>query len=92
MSTAKPFRADHVGSLLRTPELKAARDQFARKEISRDQLRSAEDAAVRHVVNDVRMFCQKLVCRDIAISHVHLALNNPVLNGLLRRHERFRKL
>ena len=50
MSTAKPFRADHVGSLLRTPELKAARDQFARKEITREQLRTAEDVAVRHVV------------------------------------------
>ena len=25
----KPFRADHVGSLLRTPELLAARDRFA---------------------------------------------------------------
>ena len=50
MSTAKPFRADHVGSLLRTPELKAAREQFARKEINREQLRTAEDTAVRHVV------------------------------------------
>ena len=50
MSTAKPFRADHVGSLLRPAALKTARDQFARKEITREQLRTAEDAAVRHVV------------------------------------------
>ena len=46
----KPFRADHVGSLLRTPELKAARDAFAQKKITRAQLRVAEDTAITHVV------------------------------------------
>jgi methionine synthase II (cobalamin-independent) len=41
-----PFRADHVGSLLRPPELLAAREAFADNRISADQLREAEDAAV----------------------------------------------
>jgi len=43
-----PFRADHVGSLLRPPELKTARAQFKNRQISRAQLTAAEDAAIRH--------------------------------------------
>ena len=49
-NTGKPFRADHVGSLLRTPGLKAARGRFARQEITREQLRAEEDKAITHVV------------------------------------------
>ena len=45
-----PFRADHVGSLLRPPALLAARDQATNGEISRAELRAAEDAAIREVV------------------------------------------
>jgi 5-methyltetrahydropteroyltriglutamate--homocysteine methyltransferase len=43
---ARPYRADHVGSLLRPPELLAAREQFAKGVISREALREKEDAAV----------------------------------------------
>src|SRR5580765_5560811 len=42
----QPYRADHVGSLLRPPELIAARDAFAENRLSEDELRAAEDAAV----------------------------------------------
>jgi 5-methyltetrahydropteroyltriglutamate--homocysteine methyltransferase len=45
-----PFRADHVGSLLRPRELLNARERFQRSEISASELRSAEDAAIRNVV------------------------------------------
>ena len=45
-----PFRADHVGSLLRPPELKAARDRFRTGEITAGQLRAVEDAAIREAV------------------------------------------
>ncbi|HET7429775.1 MAG TPA: 5-methyltetrahydropteroyltriglutamate--homocysteine S-methyltransferase [Gaiellales bacterium] len=45
-----PFRADHVGSLLRPPGLLAARDRFARGEIAAEQLREQEDDAIRDVV------------------------------------------
>ncbi len=45
-----PFRADHVGSLLRPPELRQARDDFAAGQISADELRSIEDAAITEVV------------------------------------------
>jgi 5-methyltetrahydropteroyltriglutamate--homocysteine methyltransferase len=45
-----PFRADHVGSLLRPPELLRARDDFAAGRITADELRAAEDAAITEVV------------------------------------------
>jgi 5-methyltetrahydropteroyltriglutamate--homocysteine methyltransferase len=45
-----PFRADHVGSLLRPPELKAARERHDAGQISRDQLRAVEDASIRAAV------------------------------------------
>ncbi len=50
MRTSPPFRGDHVGSLLRPPALKRAREQHAAGEISAEQLREAEDAAIREVV------------------------------------------
>jgi 5-methyltetrahydropteroyltriglutamate--homocysteine methyltransferase len=43
---AAPYRADHVGSLLRPPELLEARTAFAEGRIGAEQLREAEDAAV----------------------------------------------
>ncbi len=45
-----PFRADHVGSLLRPPHLLAAREDHAKGTISDEQLREIEDAAIREVV------------------------------------------
>jgi 5-methyltetrahydropteroyltriglutamate--homocysteine methyltransferase len=50
-STATPpFRADHVGSLLRPPELHEARARFAAGELSADGLREVEDAAIAEAV------------------------------------------
>ncbi|HEY1369559.1 MAG TPA: 5-methyltetrahydropteroyltriglutamate--homocysteine S-methyltransferase [Gaiellaceae bacterium] len=48
--TTPPFRADHVGSLLRPPELLEAREDHARGQIDADGLRKIEDAAVRDAV------------------------------------------
>jgi 5-methyltetrahydropteroyltriglutamate--homocysteine methyltransferase len=45
-----PFRADHVGSLLRPPELLRAREDHAAGRITADELRAAEDEAIRAVV------------------------------------------
>ncbi len=45
-----PFRADHVGSLLRPAGLLRARDDFAAGRISADDLRGIEDAAIREAV------------------------------------------
>ena len=51
MNTSRPpFRADHVGSLLRPPELLDARERFKNSEISAAELRAIEDAAIRNVV------------------------------------------
>src|SRR5438132_506034 len=48
----RPFRADHVGSLLRPPELLRARDQFARGAFSADALRSEMLQDVVRIVRD----------------------------------------
>ena len=48
--TSPPFRADHVGSLLRPPELLRARDEFAAGKITAAQLRAVEDESVRGAV------------------------------------------
>jgi 5-methyltetrahydropteroyltriglutamate--homocysteine methyltransferase len=45
-----PFRADHVGSLLRPDHLKQARQRRAEGKITADELRKLEDEAIRHVV------------------------------------------
>ena len=45
-----PFRADHVGSLLRPPELLKARAERAEGRISVEGLRGIEDVAIREVV------------------------------------------
>jgi 5-methyltetrahydropteroyltriglutamate--homocysteine methyltransferase len=45
-----PFRADHVGSLLRPPAVLAARDQFAAGKITGEQLREIEDTAIREAI------------------------------------------
>ncbi len=50
LRTVPPFRADHVGSLLRPDALKEARARRARGEISIDQLRAAEDTAIEDVI------------------------------------------
>ena len=48
--TTPPYRADHVGSLLRPPELLQAREDFAQDRISAEELRAIEDEAIRDVV------------------------------------------
>jgi 5-methyltetrahydropteroyltriglutamate--homocysteine methyltransferase len=48
--TSPPFRADHVGSLLRPPELLVARENFADGRIYADDLRAIEDAAITDAV------------------------------------------
>ncbi len=50
--TAKPpFRADHVGSLLRPNEVLRAREDHQRGRIRSDQLRRIEDEAIRKAVS-----------------------------------------
>ena len=48
--TTPPFRADHVGSLLRPAHLLQAREDHAAGRIDADELRQIEDDAIREVV------------------------------------------
>jgi 5-methyltetrahydropteroyltriglutamate--homocysteine methyltransferase len=48
--TTPPFRADHVGSLLRPPELLRAREDRVAGRISAEELRAVEDTAIAQVV------------------------------------------
>ncbi|HEY4922629.1 MAG TPA: 5-methyltetrahydropteroyltriglutamate--homocysteine S-methyltransferase [Xanthobacteraceae bacterium] len=47
---APPFRAEHIGSLLRPAELLRARARFARREIDQAALTAAEDTAIRGAI------------------------------------------
>jgi 5-methyltetrahydropteroyltriglutamate--homocysteine methyltransferase len=50
MRTEPPFRADHVGSLLRPKELLKAREDHAAGRIDDAELRGLEDEAIREVI------------------------------------------
>jgi 5-methyltetrahydropteroyltriglutamate--homocysteine methyltransferase len=45
-----PFRADHVGSLLRPQEVLRAREDFAAGTITTEQLKEIEDAAIEKII------------------------------------------
>ena len=49
--TKPPFRADEVGSLLRTDRIKTARSKREKNEISADQLRRIEDSEIEKIVH-----------------------------------------
>jgi 5-methyltetrahydropteroyltriglutamate--homocysteine methyltransferase len=48
--TKPPFRADHVGSLLRPPQLLRAREDYEAGRIDANELRGVEDDAIREIV------------------------------------------
>src|SRR3954465_5857324 len=48
--TKPPFRADHVGSLLRTAAIKHARAKREAGQITAEQLTAAEDAEIRKII------------------------------------------
>src|SRR5699024_5753447 len=45
-----PFRGDHVGSLLRTDRIKQVREQFVNNEISKEDLRNAENEEIKQLI------------------------------------------
>jgi 5-methyltetrahydropteroyltriglutamate--homocysteine methyltransferase len=47
-----PFRADHVGSLLRPKPLLEARQRYQNQEISADELRAVEDEHIREAIRN----------------------------------------
>src|SRR5579872_1524767 len=50
MRDVAPFRADHVGSLLRPPELKQARARYHNREITADDLKTIEDRVIQSLI------------------------------------------
>jgi len=50
MTSKPPFRADHVGSLLRPPELREARAKAKAGQLPAAELKAAEDRAIREAV------------------------------------------
>ena len=50
VASRAPFRADHVGSLLRPPSLKALRIKKESGQATAQELAAAEDAGIRDVV------------------------------------------
>jgi 5-methyltetrahydropteroyltriglutamate--homocysteine methyltransferase len=48
--TKPPFRADHVGSLLRPAALKVAREKHAKGEIGEAELKAVEDREIKDVI------------------------------------------
>ena len=94
--TTSPFRYDIVGSFLRPAELKAAREKFANKEITKDELKAVEDKAIKelvekeskaglHAVTDgeFRPGALKVFCTHIRNTVTSSMVRKPVLN--LRR-------
>src|SRR5262245_8940388 len=59
--TKPPFRADHVGSLIRPDNLIKARERAGKNEIGADELRSIQQAAIREVVRMQEELGLKLV-------------------------------
>ena len=49
-----PFRADHVGSLLRPQSVHQARAEFAKGQITAEDLKGVEDAAIRDIIRKQR--------------------------------------
>ena len=52
--TSPPFRADHVGSLLRPAALKEARTKRQKGEISADALKAIEDREIETIIKKQR--------------------------------------
>jgi len=48
--TKPPFRADHVGSLLRPAALKQARARRAKGEITAAELKAVEDREIKDII------------------------------------------
>jgi 5-methyltetrahydropteroyltriglutamate--homocysteine methyltransferase len=55
MTTTPPFRADHVGSLLRTAPVKEARARREKGEIGLAELKVVEDREIEKIVSEAEV-------------------------------------
>ncbi|MGV3464175.1 MAG: 5-methyltetrahydropteroyltriglutamate--homocysteine S-methyltransferase [Heyndrickxia sp.] len=68
-----PFRADHVGSFLRTEAIKEARNAFASGEIDKDSLKKVEDAEIEKLVQkEIEVGLKSITDGEFRRSYWHL--------------------
>ena len=72
--TKPPFRADMVGSLLRTGPLKEARDKHHRGEISDAELKAVEDREIRAVIKKQEEIGLQAVTTNMPAQSLYAAL------------------
>src|SRR5580693_5879492 len=81
--TTPPFRADHVGSLLRPPVLKEARAKRERGEITADALKAVEDSEIEKVVKKQEAIGLKLATDAIQFHGVQTKAEGIRIDGKL---------
>ena len=87
MQHTKPsFRADHIGSLLRPPQLLAARAQYAEGRISGGELRRVEDQAILNVLDLQRQAGINIYTDGEYRRHSWLTALNDALDGFVPEH------
>ena len=81
-----PFRADHVGSLLRPPKVKEARLQHSAGKLDREGLAAVEDAAIKRMITHQEALGLKAVTDgELRRSAWHWDFLGQ-LDGIERRH------
>ena len=71
-----PFRADHIGSLLRPQKLRQAFRAHAAKEISDADFRAAQDAAIPSLFRDAKIVQAEQIEDAGLLGAAALALQN----------------
>src|SRR5215831_7099644 len=78
-----PFHADHVGSLLRPPQLLAARAQYAEESLSSEELRRVEDQAILEILDVQRQIGINIYSDGEYRRHSWLTAMNEALDGFV---------
>src|SRR5215475_8331371 len=87
MQYAKPsFRADHIGSLLRPPQLLIARAQDAEGHLSSEGLRRIEDQAILDLLGVQRQTGITIYTDGEYRRHSWLTARNDALDGFIPEH------
>ena len=82
--TKPPFRADHVGSLLRPAALKQARAQRERGEITAEELKRIEDREIEAVIRKQEDAGLRSVTDGEGLYEDQREVNGPWMRGLYR--------
>jgi 5-methyltetrahydropteroyltriglutamate--homocysteine methyltransferase len=81
-----PFRADHIGSLLRPPQLLAARVDYSAGHLSGEDLRRVEDQAIVDVIGLQRRIGINIYTDGEYRRHSWLTAMNDALDGFVPDH------